>query len=186
MSPADEFEARLVAARSGAEWALSELYRDIHPRILRYLRAVEPSDADDLASDTWMDVARGLARFGGDEAAFRAWSFTIARRRLVDLRRRRARQRTAPAPPDRLAEAGSVGDAEEEAFASLGTGWAVALIASALPPAQAEVVLLRVLGDLGVSEVAAIVGKRPGNVRVLQHRALRQLARVLEGQGVTR
>jgi RNA polymerase sigma-70 factor (ECF subfamily) len=186
MPPEDVFEARLIAARAGAGWALSELYRAIHPRILRYLRAVDPSDADDLASETWMDIARRLERFRGDETAFRAWSFTIARRRLLDLRRRRARQRTAPTTPERLVEAGGVGDAEEEALASLGTGWAVALIASSLPPAQAEIVLLRVLGDLGVSEVAAIVGKRPGNVRVLQHRALRRLARVLERQGVTR
>jgi DNA-directed RNA polymerase specialized sigma24 family protein len=48
------------------------------------------------------------------------------------------------------------------------------------------VVLLSVLGDLGANEVAGIVGKRAGTVRVLLHRALRRLARVLETQGVTR
>jgi len=51
---------------------------------------------------------------------------------------------------------------------------------------QAEVVILRVIGDLGVDEVATIMGKRRGTVRVLQHRALRRLAQVLETQGVTR
>ena len=182
----DEFEARLVAAREGSERALTALYRALYPRIVAYLRAVEPADADDLASDTWLDIARGLFRFRGDEHGLRAWAFTIARRRVTDLRRQRARKHTVPAPQDVLAEAGSVGDVEQEAFDSLGTDWAFALITSSLPRDQAEVVLLSVLGGLGAKEVARIVGKRPGTVRVLQHRALRRLAHVLETQGVTR
>lgn len=186
MSYADEFDSRLVAAREGDEWALTEMYRALYPRILRYLRAVEPASADDLASDTWLDMVRGLVRFRGDEQALRAWAFTIARRRVSDFRRARARKAIVPTSPDRLVEAGGVGDAEEDALAALGTGWAVAVISSSLSAEQAEVVLLRVLGDLGVNEVARIVGKQPGTVRVLQHRALRRLARALEAQGVTR
>jgi RNA polymerase sigma-70 factor, ECF subfamily len=185
MSDDDEFEARLVAALEGSEWALTGLYRAVYPRIVAYLRGVEPADADDLASDTWLDVARGLERFRGDERAFRAWAFTIARRRVSDLRRHRIRKRIVPTSPDLLAESGGVGDAEQDAFASLGTDWAFGLITSSLPRDQAEVVLLSVLGDLGANEVARIIGKRPGAVRVLQHRALRRLARVLETQGVT-
>jgi RNA polymerase sigma-70 factor, ECF subfamily len=181
----DEFEARLVAAREGSEWALTALYRALYPRIVAYLRGVEPADADDLASDTWLDVARGLGRFRGDERAFHAWAFTIARRRVTDLRRQRARKHIVPTPPDVLAEAGGIGDAEQEAFDSLGSDWAFALITSSLPRDQAEVVLLSVLGGLGAKEVGRIVGKRQGTVRVLQHRALRRLAHVLETQGVT-
>jgi RNA polymerase sigma-70 factor (ECF subfamily) len=146
--------------------------RAVYPRIVAYLRGVEPANAD-LASDTWLDVAPGLVRFRGDKQALRAWAFTIARRRVSDLRRQRARKRIVPTPSDLLKEAGAVGDAEEEAFASLGTDWAFAVITSSLPRDQAEVVLLSVLGDLGANEVAGIVGKRPGTVRVLQHRALR-------------
>jgi RNA polymerase sigma-70 factor, ECF subfamily len=186
MSNGDSFEARLIAASAGSEWALTGLYRAIYPRIVAYLRGVEPADADDLASDTWLDVTGSLVRFRGDEQAFRAWAFTIARRRVSDLRRRRTRKRVEPMSPRLLAEAGGVGDAEEEAFASLGTDWAFDLIRSSLPRDQAEVVLLSVLGDLGAIEVARIVGKRPGTVRVMQHRALRRLARALEIQGVTR
>ena len=182
----DEFEARLVAAREGSERALAALYRALYPRIVAYLRAVEPAAADDLASDTWLDVVRGLLRFRGDQHGLRAWAFTIARRRVTDHRRQRARKHIAPTPPDVLAEAGGVRDAEQEAFASLESDWAFALITSSLPRDQAEVVLLSVLGGLGAKEVARIVGKRPGTVRVLQHRAVRRLAHVLETQGVTR
>ena len=61
-------------------------------------------------------------------------------------------------------------------MAALGTQAALDLIAS-LAPAQAEVLLLRVVADLSVDEVAKIVGKRPTAVRALQHRAIVTLAR---------
>jgi RNA polymerase sigma-70 factor (ECF subfamily) len=148
--------------------------------------AVAPSDAHDIAADAWLDIARSLDRFRGDEQAFRAWAFTIARRRLLDLQRSHARRRTDPVDPGDLVGAGGRGDAEDDALAALGTGWAIRIIASSLSHDQAEVVLLRVIGDLSVDDVAAIMGKRPGTIRVLQHRAIRRLAQVLRREDVTR
>jgi RNA polymerase sigma-70 factor (ECF subfamily) len=185
MSIEERFPTILAAAQAGAEWALAELYRELHPRVLRYVRALEPSEAEDLASEIWLDVARGLGRFEGDGRAFRAWAFTIARRRLVDLRRQRARRPAVPTPMERLVERGGIGDVEEEAMAGLTTEAAIARIAT-LPPDQTEVVLLRILGGLSVREVATITGKRPGTVRVLQHRALRRLAREVRREAVTK
>jgi RNA polymerase sigma-70 factor, ECF subfamily len=186
MTSGHDFEAVLVAARDGEEWALTELYRALYPRVVRYLGAVEPSEAEDLATDTWLDVVRGLRRFRGDEDGFRAFAFTIARRRVLDLRRRRARRRTDPRDPRALVSSGPTGNVEDEALSSLGEDWAVRLISSSLPAEQAEVVILRVIGALDVESVARILGKRPGTVRVLQHRALRRLARILQREGVTR
>lgn len=180
------FEAVLAAACRGERWALEELYRTLYPRIVRYLGAVEPTEAEDLATDTWLDIVHGLERFRGDEPDLRAFSFTIARRRLLDLRRRRSRRRTEPREPRGLIQAGLIGNVEEEALSSLGTGWAINLIISSLTSEQADVVLLRVIGDLDVDAVAKIVGKRPGAVRVLHHRALRRLAKILQREGVTR
>jgi RNA polymerase sigma-70 factor, ECF subfamily len=185
MTSGHGFEAVLAAARDGEEWALTELYRAFYPRIVRYMRAVELAEAEDVACDTWLDVVRSLDRFHGDEVDFRGFSFTIARRRLLDLRRRRARRRTEPRDPQAMVQAGPTGNVEEEALSSLGTDWAVSLIVSSLSSEQADVVLLRVLGDLDVQTVARLVGKRPGTVRVMQHRALRRLARVLQREGVT-
>src|SRR5438093_12929189 len=92
MSLGERFATTLAAAQAGAEWALAELYRDLHPRVLRYFRALEPSEAEDLASEVWLDVARRLGRFEADDRDFRAWAFTIAPPRLVDIRWRRARR----------------------------------------------------------------------------------------------
>lgn len=184
MALGERFEEVLAAARLGAEWAVTLLYRDLQPWILRYLRAQEPSEAEDLAAETWIDVAQGMERFKGVEADFRRWVFTIARRRLVDLRRRVGRRRTAPALPEVIAARSPRGDAEAEAMTNISTRMALARIAS-LPPDQAEVVLLRVLGGFDVSEVAEILGKRPGAIRVLQYRALQKLAKQMTAEAVT-
>jgi len=166
----------LGAARTGAPWAMEALYREFHPAVLAFVRARAPGDAEDLASDVFVAVAEGLHRFDGNEENFRSWLFTITYRKVGQLRRRMGRRRTDPMPVDEVGERVPPGDAEGDAMAALGTTEALALIAT-LPPAQAEVLLLRVVADLPVDEVAAIVDKRPTAVRALQHRAVVGLAR---------
>ena len=180
-----QFCGVLAAARAGAAWALVALYREFQPGILRYLKARAPGEGEDLAAEVWLDAAAGLGRFEGDETGFRAWLFTIAHRRLVDQRRRDARHRSLLGSLERLEQSNPL-DCEAEVLASNGIDAALALIAR-LPRDQAEVVLLRVVGGLDADEVAAIVGKKAGTVRVLQHRALKRLAAELtkEGRPVT-
>jgi len=179
-----QFESVLTAAQVGADWAVATLYRDLHPAVLRYLRTQERREAEDLGSETWLAIARGLPRFRGGEADFRRWVFSIAHRRLIDFRRQTGRRRTQLAPSDWMAERMSSGDAEADAMDHLGTEAALALIAT-LPPDMAEVVLLRVVAGLSADEVARIMGKSSGNIRVLQHRALARLARELAAEPVT-
>jgi RNA polymerase sigma-70 factor (ECF subfamily) len=171
-----DFAVVFDAACEGDERALAGLWQELHPALLRYLRAVEPGAAEDIASDTWLEVTRRLDRFSGDERAFRGWLFTIARHRLIDTRRRAARHRTAPVAwlPDRP----GVDDPAADVLIDLSTKESLRLVAE-LPPEQAEAVLLRVMAGLGTAEVAQIMGKQPGNVRVLSHRGLRNLARRL-------
>jgi RNA polymerase sigma-70 factor (ECF subfamily) len=184
-----EFDAALTAARAGDEWAIAVLWRDLHPMLLRYLRGLEPGAAQDIESETWLQAARDLSSFDGGEAAFRSWMFTIARHRLSDWRRHAARRPVTPVDPSRLPDRWSPDDPAGTVLEQLDTDAALALVAT-LPPDQAEVILLRVLGGLDAAEVGAVVDKRPGTVRVLQHRALRTLAERLSqpdpAPGVTR
>jgi RNA polymerase sigma-70 factor, ECF subfamily len=173
------FGSVLAAAKTGALWAIAALYRELQPSLERYLRAQAPGEGEDLASEVWLDVAAALGRFEGDEVAFRRWLFTIARRRLIDHRRREQRRRAAQSPLEAWAPLDAVGDPEARAVAASETDAALALIAS-LPTDQAEVVLLRVIAGLDVTDVATIVGKKPGTVRVLQHRALTRLSEELQ------
>jgi RNA polymerase sigma-70 factor (ECF subfamily) len=111
----------------------------------------------------------------GTEWAFRRWLYTIARRRLIDHRRRRERSPFARAGLDEFGERPASDDTEAHVLAANETEAALARI-TALPRDQAEVILLRVVAGLDVADVAEIVGKKPGAVRVLQHRALHRLA----------
>lgn len=165
---------------------MTALYRDLHPSLLAYLRAVELGEADDLASDVWLGVGRNLSRFEGDEGAFRGWAFTIARRRVVDLRRRRGRRQTEPATQEDLAAVPGGHDPEQATLEAIDADEVRRRLVELLPADQADVILLRVVGGLDASQVAEILGKRPGTVRVLQHRALRRLAKALAAQGVTK
>jgi len=169
------FDSVLAAAAGGDEPAFAVLWRELQPGLLRYLEVVVPGAAEDLASETWVDVVRGLTRFDGDEQGFRSWAFTIARHRASDHRRRAARRPAEPLPAERLPERVATDDPAAAAFERIATDQALALIAE-LPREQAEVVALRVVAGLDVRQVAKIVGKRPGTVRVLSHRGLRRLA----------
>jgi RNA polymerase sigma-70 factor (ECF subfamily) len=174
--PTDDFGRLVEAAHAGQEWAVAALYDGLQPALLRYLRSQEARAADDLASDTWVAVARGIGRFEGDASAFRAWVFSIARRRLADYRRTGARRRTQPVAAPTLARLPSGQDPADVVTSQITAQEAIDRLKSLLPSDQAEIVVLRVVGGLGVEDVARILGKRPGTVRVLQHRALRRLS----------
>jgi RNA polymerase sigma-70 factor, ECF subfamily len=167
------------AAGRGEHWALTELFRAYQPRMLRYLRAQAPEAAEDIASEVWICVARSIDHFEGDESGFRGWLFTIARRRLIEHRRRLARQRThalVAEEYDAPSASRHAGDPAGAVLDRLGAQGAVDELVAELTPEQAEAVLLRVVGGLPVAEVARIMDRPAGNVRVLCHRALRRLA----------
>jgi len=170
-----EFPAVLEAAARGDEEAFGRLWNDLQPRLLRYFMVAVPAAAEDLASETWVGVVRGLDRFRGTEPAFRAWVFTIARHEVLDWRRRAARRVIEDMPVHGLPEQAAADDPAAAALEDLSTRTALAMVAT-LPADQAEAIVLRVVVGLGVDRVAAIMGKRPGTVRVLTHRGLRRLA----------
>lgn len=174
-----EFPDVVRAAGRGEHWALATLFRAYQPALLRYLRAQAPHAADDVASEVWIGAARCLGDFLGDERGFRGWLFTIARRRLIEVRRREARERTEPTASEHLdvvMELRGHGDPAMVVLERLGAQRVVDELVAELPPDQAEAVLLRVVGGLSVPEVAEIMDRTPGSVRVLCHRALRRLA----------
>ena len=186
MTLGPSFGAALEAAREGAPWAFEAIYRDLAPAVFGYLRGQGAIEPEDLASEVFVGVVRGLERFEGDERGFRAWVFSIAHRRMVDERRRRARSLEEPTDPAEMSGLRArplVGDVAEEVFGVLGSGVRRAM--TALTPDQRAVLLLRILADLSVAEVASILGKSQGAVKTLQRRGLRSLVRQLEAEGVS-
>lgn len=187
------FDALLAAVQAGRPSAWDRCYRWLAPAVAGYLRMQGAREVDDLTSEVFLAIFRNIGSFSGTEANFRSWVFVIAHRRMQDERRRGFR-RPANAPLDegsierigRMASTAGrmqAGGADEDALRALSTD-RVDDLCSRLAPDQREVVLLRILGDLTVDQVAEVLDKSPGAVKQLQRRAFEALRRVLDREGV--
>ena len=179
----DRFARRLARARDGDEDAWAEIFAELAPVVLGYLRANGAPEPEDILSEAFLQVARDIGGFEGDQESFRAWVFTILHHRLIDARRHSARRPVdlTPEPPEPRAR---VADAAEEALARIGLERVQEVLAG-LSDEQREVLLLRVIGDLSIENVARAMGKRPGAVKALQRRGLAAIKRELTQKGVT-
>jgi RNA polymerase sigma-70 factor (ECF subfamily) len=154
---APAFQSCSAPPPRGDEGAFERLWYDLQPRLLRYFRVIAPGTAEDLASETWLAVIGAIGRFQGNEPAFRAWVFTIARHKVLDWRRRAARRGTEDLPANGLIEEAAPDDPAADALEGFSTRAALAEVA-ALPADQAEAIVLRVVAGLAVDRVAEIMG----------------------------
>lgn len=177
--PLDELALAVISAQAGDEAAFSQVYRRVHPGLLRYLIVQVGPDAEDIASETWVQVCRDLGNFHGDGDGFRGWVATIGRHRALDHIRARGRRPSDATPAEAFAGIAGTDDTSRQAEESLSTAGALALIGS-LPPDQAEAVLLRAVIGLDAKSAGAVLGKRPGAVRTAAYRGLQKLAKTLE------
>ncbi|MFI0237101.1 RNA polymerase sigma factor [Streptomyces sp. NPDC016845] len=176
----DELGAAVARAQEGDEAAFAVAYRMVQPGLLGYLRGLVGPEAEDVAADAWLEIARDLGRFRGDGAGFRGWTATIARHRALDLlRRQKVRPRTTVLERD-VFDLPAAHNTAEQALETLSTERALALIGE-LPPDQREAVLLRVVVGLDGPTAARVLSKRPGTVRTAAYRGLKRLARQLAG-----
>ncbi|MGR8008747.1 RNA polymerase sigma factor [Streptomyces hypolithicus] len=174
-----ELTAAVLAAQDGDEDAFRTVYRAVHPRLLGYIRTlVGDPEAEDVASESWLQIARDLSRFSGDADRFRGWAARIARNRSLDHIRMRGRRPAVGGDESELTSKPASADTADEAMEALATGDTFALIAQ-LPQDQAEAVVLRVVVGLDAKSAAQTLGKRPGAVRTAAHRGLKRLAELL-------
>lgn len=171
----DDLAQAVDAARRGDEHAFRTLYRAVQPGLLRYLWFLVGDDAEDVASETWLQIVRDLPSFQGDGDGFRGWAATIGRHRAMDHVRRYRRRPAQPVPVEALTGLPAVEDTAARAVEVVATESAIALIAS-LPQDQAEAVLLRVVLGLSAEAAGQVLGKRAGAVRTATYRGLRRLA----------
>ena len=178
----DDFEAVIDAARAGHGWALERVYSTLAPAVTGFFRLQRAAEPDDLTSDVFVGVLRNLRSFRGDETQFRSWVFTIAYRRLADARRAAGR-RPVVEPLDRAPEPADQVDVEADVERLLATCRVHALCAM-LPPAQRDVLLLRLVGRMTVDEIAEAIGRSRGAVKALQRRGLATVTTAVETEGV--
>lgn len=172
------FSSVLDAARSGAEWAWTVLYRDLAPVVLGYLRAQGARDPEDLTGDVFLQVVKSLPAFQGNEPEFRSWVFVIAHRKLIDERRYHGRRPVEAAEAPLIESHGDAGNTEDEALQRLGAG-EITEVMNQLSRDQRDVLLLRILGDMKVEEVGRAMGKSASAVQALQKRGLNRLKKLI-------
>lgn len=165
-----DFDQLVEEAIRGSDTAFTLLWRNFQPRMVRYL-AMFTNEPEDLCSEVWIKIATSIKSFQGDSQAFKGWIYTIARNAATDLARKKARSGT------------SVELDESDWIGENSTMVEVMDLVKRLPQEYAEIIMLRVVADLDASEVAEIVGKTQGNVRVLTHRGLKQLNEMLTKGG---
>jgi RNA polymerase sigma-70 factor (ECF subfamily) len=178
----DDVGRAITDAQRGDGDALAVLWRTHQPLLLRYLRGRGASDAADIATQIWLDVAHSMRRFHGGADDFRRWLFTIARRRLIDERRRSAQRDVYPVDVVAVVDAADAAPAADVDYDTRDALARALALVGRLPVQMRDAVLLRFVADLSVADTAEVMGLRAGNVRVLTHRGLRQLERMLQDE----
>jgi RNA polymerase sigma-70 factor (ECF subfamily) len=172
--------AAVIAAQAD-QAAFATLYRRYLDRVYAYAfyQLGDHHDAEDATERTFLAAMRALPAFRDEGATFRAWLFRIAHNTIANAHRTRARRHAEPLPEpfDRPAPdadpAGLVARADE-----LRT---VLRAVVGLAEDRRQVILLRFVDGLSSSEIGQVLDRTPGAVRVLLHRALRDLAERLPG-----
>lgn len=180
------FPEVLAAAQRGEPRAIETIYRDVAPLVLGYLRANGARDPEDTASEVFVSMMRRLSSFAGDEQQFRSWLLTIAHRRMIDDFRHRGRRREDPVPVDEMGDRVILlTDGESQALARLRSRGVLEAL-DQLTEDQRAALMLRVLADLPVKQVAEVMGKPETAVKALLRRGFASLTRHLAtgGEGV--
>jgi RNA polymerase sigma-70 factor (ECF subfamily) len=182
------FASVLERARAGDELAWSVLYDDLSGQLLGYLRGRGAPEPEDQVGETFLQIARDLPTFTGDEAGFRSWVFTIAHRRMLDASRSRRRRPVGLLPAERLAVVAEALETRataemEEVVARIADSELLTGLLAHLSEEQREVLLLRFGSDLDTATVGEVTGRSANAVAAITRRALARLREVIEAEG---
>lgn len=177
------FDDVLSAARNGDSWAFKALYDWLSRPITAFVVGKGISDPGPVVNEVFLGAFRGLHRFEGGAEDFRKWTYGIARHKIIDARRAESR-RVPGVPVDAVGEQAASDDVENDVIVQLSTE-RVEILLDSLTEDQRDVLVLRMVSDMTVPQIAEVLGKPQGAVKALQRRALRRLAVVLESEEVT-
>ena len=180
------FADLLARAQRGEGSAWEQIYRWLAPTVAGYLRVQGADDVEDLTSESFLALVRAIPTFRGDATQFRSFVFVIAHRRLQDERRRESRRplRDIGGAVDIDTYTRPGDNVHEETLGRL-AGERVLALCAPLPHDQRDVVLLRIVADLSLEQVASVVGKTTGAVKALQRRAFENIRREISQEAVS-
>ena len=171
--------ATVDRACSGDQAALADLYDWYMPRVYRYAvaRLGNSVDAEDLTEEVFLKMLGAIGGFRWREVPFSSWLFRIAHNQVASHFRRTAQRGgpTAAIPEEMIDWRHDVAGAIERQVRLE----EVRAATERLPDAQREVIVLRFAVGLSIAETAKTLGKREGNVKALQHKAVAKLQKML-------
>jgi RNA polymerase sigma-70 factor (ECF subfamily) len=175
--PSDIDDGTIELARTGDQQALAAVYDWYLPRVYRYIlsRLGDVAEAEDLTEDIFLRMLGAIADYKRTSVPFSAWLFRIARNHLVSYYRKNGNRKT-DALQETMADSGHDPASIVETQLILGE---VAEAVQRLPDAQRDVIALRFAVGLSIAETAQVLGKRQGNVKALQHKAVTRLQKIL-------
>lgn len=171
--------ATVDRACAGDQQALADLYDWYMPRVYRYAvaRMGNVAEAEDLTEEVFLKMLGAISDFRWRDVPFSSWLFRIAHNQVV-THFRRTSQRGGPTAElsDEMVDGrkGPAATVEDQL-----TMEEVRRAADQLPEAQREVIALRFVSGLSIAETAKALGKREGNVKALQHKAVAKLQKML-------
>ena len=165
-------------ARTGDADAFGQLYDLFVDAVYRfvYLRVGNRPDAEDLTEQTFMSMFTAIGRYVDDGLPFEAWMYRIARNKVID----HYRTRKTHVPLEEVAEVRDPGDSPEEAADREITKEAVMESVRTLPTSYQEILILKFIEDKTNEEISVVVEKPVAHIRVLQHRAIMALRKVMK------
>ncbi len=176
--PSDIDEGTIERARVGDQQALAAIYDWYLPRVYRYVlsRVGDVAEAEDLTEDVFLRMLGAIADYKRTSVPFSAWLFRIARNHLISFYRKNGLRKGHSVLDETVADTRHDPASIVEAQFMLGE---VAEAVQKLPDAQRDVIALRFAVGLSIAETAHVLGKRQGNVKALQHKAVDRLQRIL-------
>jgi RNA polymerase sigma-70 factor (ECF subfamily) len=176
--PADIEEGTIERAKAGDQQALAAVYDWYLPRVYRYVlsRVGDVAEAEDLTEDIFLRMLSAIVDYRRTNVPFSAWLFRIARNHLVSHYRRNGVRKNQAVVDE------TVADSRQDPALIVETQMMLGEVAEAvqrLPDAQRDVIALRFAVGLSIAETAHVLGKRQGNVKMLQHKAVAKLQRIL-------
>jgi RNA polymerase sigma-70 factor, ECF subfamily len=172
-----DLDAVLAAQADRAAFAV--LYRRYLDRVYGYCFYLlgDHHDAEDVTERTFLAALSAIDRFRDSGSTFRAWLFRIAHNQLANALRGRARRGTTSL--DAIADPPAVEDDPAHAIDRADEARRVRRALATLPDDRRQVLVLRFVDGLSAREIGEVLARSEGAVRVLQHRALRDLERIL-------
>jgi RNA polymerase sigma-70 factor (ECF subfamily) len=171
--------ATVDRARTGDQQALADIYDWYMPRVYRYVvaRIGNTTEAEDLTEEVFLRMLGAIGGFRWREVPFSSWLFRIAHNCIATHYRRSAQRGglTSELSEEMADGRLDVATAVEERI----TMEEVRRASQTLPDAQREVIALRFAVGLSIADTAKALGKREGNVKALQHKAVAKLQKLL-------